>query len=188
MKICFAASSGGHFEQLMMLKPLMEKYESFVVTEKTGYEVKTPVKCYYLQQVNRRQWRCLFYLLKNTVDSLRLLHKEQPDVVVCTGVLAMIPLCMEAKLSGRKLIYIESFAKVTSATLTGKLLYHYADRFYVQWTQMKEIYPDALRRLAKETPKAAKQLKSSGFPLEVDGLPALLIKSYITNINQYPII
>lgn len=24
MKICFAASSGGHFEQLMMLKPLME--------------------------------------------------------------------------------------------------------------------------------------------------------------------
>ena len=32
MKICFAASSGGHFEQLMMLKPLMEKYESFVVT------------------------------------------------------------------------------------------------------------------------------------------------------------
>ena len=55
MKICFAASSGGHFEQLMMLKPLMEKYESFVVTEKTGYEVKTPVKCYYLQQVNRRQ-------------------------------------------------------------------------------------------------------------------------------------
>ena len=41
MKICFAASSGGHFEQLMMLKPLMEKYESFVVTEKTGYEVKT---------------------------------------------------------------------------------------------------------------------------------------------------
>ena len=133
MKICFAASSGGHFEQLMMLKPLMEKYESFVVTEKTGYEVKTPVKCYYLQQV-----------LKNTVDSLRLLHKEQPDVVVCTGVLAMIPLCMEAKLSGRKLIYIESFAKVTSATLTGQLLYHYADRFYVQWTQMKEIYPDAI--------------------------------------------
>ena len=70
MKICFAASSGGHFEQLMMLKPLMEKYESFVVTEKTGYEVKTPVKCYYLQQVNRRQWRCLFYLLKN----LSLIH------------------------------------------------------------------------------------------------------------------
>ena len=28
MKIVFAASSGGHYEQLLMLKPLMEKYES----------------------------------------------------------------------------------------------------------------------------------------------------------------
>ena len=35
LKICFAASSGGHYEQLMMLKPLMEKYDSFVLTEKT---------------------------------------------------------------------------------------------------------------------------------------------------------
>ena len=35
IKICFAASSGGHYEQLMMLKPLMKKYPSFVVTEKT---------------------------------------------------------------------------------------------------------------------------------------------------------
>lgn len=144
MKICFAASSGGHFEQLMMLRPLMEKYESFIVTENTGYEVKTPVTCYYLHQVNRRQWICPLYLMGNAFRSLKILHREKPDVVVCTGVLAMIPLCMEARLSGRKLVYIESFAKVTSATLTGKLLYRWADRFYVQWAQMKEIYPEAV--------------------------------------------
>ena len=144
MKICFAASSGGHFEQLMMLRPLMEKYESFIVTENTGYEVKTPGTCYYLHQVNRRQWMCPLYLMGNAFRSLKILHREKPDVVVCTGVLAMIPLCMEARLSGRKLVYIESFAKVTSATLTGKLLYRWADRFYVQWAQMKEIYPEAV--------------------------------------------
>ena len=37
IKLCFAASSGGHFEQITMLRPLMEKYDSFVVTEKTHY-------------------------------------------------------------------------------------------------------------------------------------------------------
>ena len=74
-----------------------------------------------------------------------VLHKEQPDVVVCTGVLAMIPLMHGSQALRQEAgFYIESFAKVTSATLTGKLLYHYADRFYVQWTQMKEIYPDAI--------------------------------------------
>ena len=39
IKICFAASTGGHFEQLMMLKQLMKKYNSFILTEKTHYEV-----------------------------------------------------------------------------------------------------------------------------------------------------
>ena len=37
-KVCFAASSGGHFEQLSMLKPLMDEYDSFVVTEETAYK------------------------------------------------------------------------------------------------------------------------------------------------------
>ena len=34
LKICFAASSGGHLEQLMMLYPMMKKNESFILTEK----------------------------------------------------------------------------------------------------------------------------------------------------------
>ena len=56
IKICFAASSGGHFEQLLMLKPLMEKYEGFLVTEKTVYNVEVSgVRMYYLHQVNRRE-------------------------------------------------------------------------------------------------------------------------------------
>lgn len=144
-KICFAASSGGHFEQLMMLKPLMEKYESFVVTEKTKYitDVKG-IKTYYLFQVNREEKSCIPRLTANAFLSLKLFLKERPDVVICTGVLSMIPLCLLCKLFGKKLIYIESFAKVTSPTLTGKLLYKYADQFYVQWEQMKEVYPKAL--------------------------------------------
>ena len=40
VKICLASSSGGHFEQLMMLKPLIEKYDGYVVTEKIGYDIK----------------------------------------------------------------------------------------------------------------------------------------------------
>ena len=54
-KLCFAASTGGHFEQLMMLKPLMKKYDSFVITEKTKYDVNVEgIRTYYLKQVNRK--------------------------------------------------------------------------------------------------------------------------------------
>lgn len=48
-KICFASSSGGHLEELLMLRPLMERYNSFIVTEKTAYEIAVPgIRCYYL--------------------------------------------------------------------------------------------------------------------------------------------
>lgn len=144
-KICFAASSGGHYEQLLMLKPLMEKYDSFVVTEETLYKAAiSGEKTYYLKQVNRRERSFLPRMIANACRSLRIFLKEKPDVVISTGVLATIPICLIAKAAGKKLIYIESFAKVTSATQAGKLLYQYADQFYVQWPQMKAIYPKAI--------------------------------------------
>lgn len=145
MKICFIASSGGHFEQLMMLKPLMDKYESFIITEKTNYLVSyNEQKFYYLKQVNRHEFKFLYYMICNTLKTLKIFLKEKPDVVISTGALATIPMCIVAKLFKKKIVFIESFAKINSPTLTGKLVYKFADKFFVQWESMKEFYPDAL--------------------------------------------
>ena len=123
----------------------MEKYDSFIITEKTRYSAKVDgKKMYYMKQVNRKEKTFAFKLLANGFKSFFIYIKERPDVVITTGVLAMIPICLLAKLFRKKLIYIESFAKVTSPTETGKFLYRYADRFYVQWESMKEFYPDAI--------------------------------------------
>ena len=144
-KVCFAASSGGHYEQILLLKPLMDKYSSFLLTEKTTFKVSNgDEKIYYLRQVNRKELSFPLIMIGNSFKSLYIFIKERPDVVITTGVLAMIPICLLAKLFRKKLIYIESFAKVTSPTMTGKLLYKFADQFYVQWPQMKEIYPNAI--------------------------------------------
>ena len=144
-KLCFAASSGGHFEQLSMLKPLMEKYDSFVVTEQTDYKAFIKgQKMYYVHQVNRKEKTLPFWMIVNSFKSLWIIIKERPDVVITTGVLAIIPLCVLMKLMKKKVVYIESFAKISSPTETGKLMYKFADRFYVQWESMKEFYPNAL--------------------------------------------
>lgn len=145
MKICFTASSGGHYEQLLMLKPLMEKYDSFVITEETLYSTKIEdEKMYYMKQVNRKERTFLLRMIINVIRSVKIFWKEKPDIVISTGVLATIPICLISKLAGKKLIYIESFAKVTSATETGKLMYKIADQFYVQWKSMIKIYPKAI--------------------------------------------
>ena len=144
-KVCFIASSGGHFEQLMMLKPLMKKYDSFIVTEKTNYSVSNlEFNTYYLHQVNRREKSFVLRMMGNTLKTLKILISERPDVVISTGALATIPMCLFGKIFGKKIIFIESFAKVNSQTLTGKLVYKFADRFYVQWEEMKQFYPNAI--------------------------------------------
>lgn len=146
IKICFAASSGGHYEQLLMLKPLMERYQSYVLTEKTRYSSDNGFKTYKVAQINRKEILFPFKLIANGCKSFWILAKEKPDVIITTGVLAMLPTCILGKMMKKKLIYLESFAKVTSATETGKFLYGRADRFYVQWESMLEIYPDAVYR------------------------------------------
>lgn len=144
-KVCFIASSGGHFEQLMMLKPLMKKYDSFIVTEKTNYSVSNlEFNTYYLHQVNRREKSFIFRMIGNSLKTLKILISERPDVVISTGALATIPMCLFGKIFSKKIIFIESFAKVNSQTLTGKLVYKFADRFYVQWEEMKQFYPNAI--------------------------------------------
>ncbi|MDE6883965.1 MAG: polysaccharide biosynthesis protein, partial [Lachnospiraceae bacterium] len=106
-KLCFASSSGGHLEELLMLRPLMERYNSFIVTEKTAYEIAVPgIRCYYLQQVNRRERACMRRLIVNAFLSLRIFMIERPDVVISTGVLATIPLCLLCRIFGKKLVYI----------------------------------------------------------------------------------
>lgn len=144
-KICFIASTGGHFEQLMMLKPIMCEYDSFIVTEKTNYSVvKDNQKVYYLNQINRNERLFIPRMISNTFETVKIFLKEKPDIIISTGALATIPMCIFAKIFRKKIIFIESFAKVNSATLTGKLVYKFADQFYVQWEEMLKIYPKAI--------------------------------------------
>lgn len=45
---------------------------------------------------------------------------------------------------GKKIIYIESFARVHNPSLTGRLVYKIADLFIVQWEDMLKVYDKAV--------------------------------------------
>lgn len=143
IKVCFAASSGGHLEQLLALRSLMERYDSLILTERTAYSANLPVRARYVMQVNRHEFSFIVRMIANAVTALACWLRERPDVIVCTGALATIPFCLIGHVLGSKLVYIESFAKTDSPTMTGKLLQKHADRFYVQWKSMLSVYPGA---------------------------------------------
>lgn len=145
-KICLISSSGGHFEQLLMLRKLSEKYNIFIVTEKTKYNKQDKKINHYVMQVNRKEPLFIFKMICILLKSLYIYFKEKPDVIISTGVLSAIPMIFIGHLFHKKVIYIESFAKINSPTMTGKLVYkkNWADQFYVQWESMLEFYPNAI--------------------------------------------
>ncbi|KAI9475931.1 MAG: oligosaccharide biosynthesis protein Alg14-like protein [Benjaminiella poitrasii] len=76
--------------------------------------------------------------------SIKVIILSWPDLIICNGPGSCIPICMLAyipRIIGLKkieIIYVESFARVESLSLTGRLLYPFVDRFLVQWPELSD--------------------------------------------------
>lgn len=146
IKICLACSVGGHLTQMTQLSKLYKKHNYFFITEDTELtrDIKKTEKAYLIKLINRKKWNFIFLLIYNTIYSLMIFLKEKPDMVISTGALSAVPFCVIAKITGKKFIFIESFAKMDTPTLSGRILYNFADMFIVQWEKLLAFYPKAL--------------------------------------------
>lgn len=144
MRICWIASSGGHWEELMCLKEIAVDYDSFYITEEGGQAKDSNVKISYtFPQINRREKDFFVHFVKLFHKAIYIINNEKPDFIITTGALVAFPFCVIGKLKGIKIIYIESFARVNNPSLTGRLVYSFADLFLVQWEPLLCIYPKA---------------------------------------------
>ncbi|BBH22977.1 UDP-N-acetylglucosamine--LPS N-acetylglucosamine transferase [Paenibacillus baekrokdamisoli] len=146
MKVALACSVGGHLTQMRQLEKLYKQHNYFFITEDTlmTRELAKKENVYLLELINRKKWNFPFLMLVIFFKTLFCLIKEKPDLIICTGALSSIPSCIIGKLMRKKVVYIESFAKMNSPTLTGKLVYKFADLFIVQWESMLRFYPKAV--------------------------------------------
>lgn len=145
-KVMFISSVGGHLTQLLELKKLFDNYDYILVTEKNDVtkDMNKKYKMEYLVYGSREYM--LSYIVKfsyNILKSFYLFLKYRPKVIVTTGTHTAVPMCYIGRLFGRKVIFIESYAKRTSPTLSGKLVYPIASTFIVQWEPMLKFYPKA---------------------------------------------
>lgn len=143
-KICFICSSGGHFFELKQLNKLTERYKSFLVVEKSdNFSTDFCKKIYYISQINRKEFFFFFHLSFLLLRELFIFLKEKPDVVITTGALCSYPMARIAKFFHKKVVYIESFARVDNLSRTGEKMYKFVDLFLVQWPDLLEKYPKA---------------------------------------------
>ena len=145
-KVMFICSVGGHLTQMLQVKDLFDEYDYVLVTDKTEV-TKEMNKKYNMEYMIycSGQYKLSYPFLEvcNVFRAIWYLIKHNPEVVVSTGAHTAGPTCYIAKFLRKKVIFIESFAKRTSPTKTGKAVYRIADKFIVQWESLKEFYPDA---------------------------------------------
>ena len=146
-KVLFIASGGGHLTELLQLEPLISKYDATLVSEKTKTTLylKERYEDVYLLAYGTKDhlFRYLFIFMFNILYSLYIFLKKRPDIIITTGTHTAVPMCYIAHLFKKKVIFIETFANITTPTMAGKLVYKIADRFIVQWPELLEIYPKA---------------------------------------------
>ncbi len=134
---------------MMQLKPLFQKYDYHIITENTKnnqfLKEQYPNKVDYLLFGTKDHLLSYpFKLLINCFKSLYFYFKIHPKIIITTGAHTAGPMCCIGKIFGSKIIYIESFANIYTKTITGRLVYHFADMFVVQWESMLKLYPKAI--------------------------------------------
>lgn len=145
LKLCCVASAGGHWEELLCLKDIFEENDSFYITEETEQVMGSALPSIYLvPQINRHERFFMMHFIRLFKKAFQIMREEKPDVVITTGALIAFPFCVLAKLSKKKIIFIESFARIHNKSLTGRLVYPFADLFIVQWKSMLKCYPKAI--------------------------------------------
>lgn len=118
-RLCLAASGGGHVRQILDLEPLWRDFPHFFVTEDTalGRSIAEKHPGAFVSHVALGQarlgapFRMLWAATRNCLESLKIVWKHRPDIVITTGAGSMFFTILWARLSGARIILVDSFAR-----------------------------------------------------------------------------
>ncbi|MBU1182154.1 MAG: hypothetical protein KKF00_08355 [Proteobacteria bacterium] len=85
----------------------------------------------------------LSYIVKFSINVFRILViviKFRPNLIISTGSAIAVPTFIFGKLLGSRTIFIESFCRVKTKTLTTKLIANLCNLLLVQWPRKVDEY------------------------------------------------
>jgi UDP-N-acetylglucosamine:LPS N-acetylglucosamine transferase len=133
-KILAVASSGGHWTQLLRLRPAFAGHEVvFVTTQPDSRGDVAPDRFHCVPDANRNnKLRVLLLLLRTLLVVLR----ERPDVVISTGAAPGYFALRFGRLFGARTLWLESIANAEELSLSTTMVRPYADLLLTQWPHL----------------------------------------------------
>jgi UDP-N-acetylglucosamine:LPS N-acetylglucosamine transferase len=130
------ASIGGHLAQLREIARHLGNVDSFYVLNSIP-PAEVDLGRVDLMTHSERDWR----FLVNIAEALCLIRARRPDVIISTGAGHIVAVALVAKLFRVPTLFVETMSRVSSPSLTGRIMYRLADRFYYQWPGLSRFYP-----------------------------------------------
>jgi UDP-N-acetylglucosamine:LPS N-acetylglucosamine transferase len=135
-KVLAIASGGGHFVQLLRLRPAWRDAEvSYATVQASAEKLVQPAPFYRFTDVSRADlWR----LPRTVFDIARILAKVRPDVIVTTGALPGLVAIVLAKPLRIRTLWVDSIANAELLSGSGKQALGFADRVITQWPHLAD--------------------------------------------------
>jgi beta-1,4-N-acetylglucosaminyltransferase len=137
MRVLLVCSPGGHLQQMLALKPAWEDAERSWVTLE-GPDVGYLLADEEVTIAHGPTNRSIVKLVRNLALSWRVLRRRRPDAIISTGAALAVPFFVFGRLLGVRCVYVESVTRTEALSLSGRLVYPLATRFFVQWPAAAE--------------------------------------------------
>ena len=134
LRVCLAASAGGHLTQLLKLSDSWCGHDIFfVTTTEVGRQTCKQYGIVYVAGEGNHKHP--IRVIKVILSCIKIAFKEDFNVVISTGAAAGCLMCFLGKIKGAKVIWIDSVTNVTKMSLSGRMTRYIADLYIAQWPQ-----------------------------------------------------
>jgi UDP-N-acetylglucosamine:LPS N-acetylglucosamine transferase len=132
-RILAVASGGGHFVQLLRLRPAFEGYKIHYVTTNSGYSNQLEGSFFIVKDANSDQKHKVIWMF---LQMGRIFLSVRPDVVITTGAAPGLAAMVWGKIFRAKTLWLDSIANSEELSQSGRLARRFADVWLTQWEHL----------------------------------------------------
>jgi UDP-N-acetylglucosamine:LPS N-acetylglucosamine transferase len=130
-RVLAVASGGGHWEQMMLLRPAWQDHEVHYATTLRGLGERAQLgNAHYVPDCNRN---AKFKMIRSAAALMLLILRIRPHIIVTTGALPGLLALVIGKHLGARTIWIDSVANAEEMSLAGQRAQKHADLWLSQW-------------------------------------------------------
>jgi UDP-N-acetylglucosamine:LPS N-acetylglucosamine transferase len=136
MRVLAVSSGGGHWVELLRIRPALEGQRVHFVTVQPDYREDVPGSGFSTVR-DATRWNP-FGVLVLAAQVFLIVARLRPDIVISTGAAPGYFAVRFGKLFGARTIWVDTLADVSGLSMSGRMAGQHADLWLTQWPEVAQ--------------------------------------------------